>query len=180
MNDFEAWRAIAGFEGFYSVSNIGRVRRDAPAQNSWPGRILKTAINASGYRLVSLYRPGYRGACREIHALVAQAFLGPRPDGMHTRHLDGDSLNNCVENLAYGTPSENAQDRIAHGRNRGATQTHCIRNHALAGSNLIPSNLRKGHRACASCDRARKLVARTPGLDLQATADRFYRELEDS
>lgn len=50
-----------------------------------------------------------------IHQLVLEAFVGPRPEGHVCRHLDGTRLNNSLENLAWGTKTENAQDRIRHG-----------------------------------------------------------------
>lgn len=51
-----------------------------------------------------------------MHRLVLEAFVGPRPRRMVARHLDGDQSNNAVGNLAWGTPSENATDRLDHGR----------------------------------------------------------------
>lgn len=52
---------------------------------------------------------------RAIHRLITDAYLGPCPDGLQTRHLDGNPLNNDISNLCYGTPKENAQDRVRHG-----------------------------------------------------------------
>jgi len=46
----------------------------------------------------------------EVQRLVALAFLGPRPEGHETRHLDGNRLNNRLDNLAYGTRSQNQLD----------------------------------------------------------------------
>ena len=40
--------------------------------------------------------------------MVAAAFIGPRPKGYHINHKDGDKANNCVTNLEYVSPSENA------------------------------------------------------------------------
>jgi hypothetical protein len=50
-----------------------------------------------------------------VHRLVAKAFLGDRPEDMQIRHLDGNKLNNHVDNLCYGTAQENAQDKVLHG-----------------------------------------------------------------
>lgn len=50
-----------------------------------------------------------------IHGLVAEAFHGPRPDGMEVRHLDGDRLNNDATNLRWGTRSQNMRDKERHG-----------------------------------------------------------------
>lgn len=55
-----------------------------------------------------------------IHRLVLLTFVGPCPDGMECRHLDGNPANNHLKNLQWGTKEENAQDRFAHGTsNRG-------------------------------------------------------------
>jgi hypothetical protein len=53
---------------------------------------------------------------RFVHRLVLQAFVGPCPEGMECRHLDGNSANNRLENLAWGTCSENSADMVKHGR----------------------------------------------------------------
>lgn len=50
-----------------------------------------------------------------VHVLVAEAFIGPRPFGMVTRHLDGDNFNNRKSNLAWGTHQENSDDMRRHG-----------------------------------------------------------------
>jgi len=46
--------------------------------------------------------------------MVLAAFVGPCPDGMHTRHLNGNKLDNRLENLQWGTPKENGEDRVKH------------------------------------------------------------------
>lgn len=51
-----------------------------------------------------------------VHRMVAEAFHGPKPSPLHeVRHLDGDKLNNCAGNLAWGTHVENIDDRTGHG-----------------------------------------------------------------
>ena len=52
------------------------------------------------------------------HTLLLDAFVGPRPKNMETRHLDGNPKNNDLTNLVYGTAQENADDRKGHGMNR--------------------------------------------------------------
>lgn len=54
-----------------------------------------------------------------VHRLVLEAFVGPRPEGMECRHLDGDPTNNRLENLRWGTHKENERDKIRHGTNVG-------------------------------------------------------------
>jgi hypothetical protein len=52
---------------------------------------------------------------KSLHSVVLETFVGPRPVGMQIRHLDGDSRNNHVANLRYGTAKENGEDRRKHG-----------------------------------------------------------------
>lgn len=68
-----------------------------------------------------------------IHKLVLETFVGPRPEGMECRHLDGNPANNQLDNLAWGTPVENAADRTRHG-----TQPHGSRNSA---SKLVEADI---------------------------------------
>lgn len=51
-----------------------------------------------------------------VHRLVLETFVGPMPQGLQVRHLDGDPKNNHLVNLAYGSAKENAADRDRHGR----------------------------------------------------------------
>ena len=51
---------------------------------------------------------------QNVHALVCEAFHG-KPKGrkgLHVRHLNGNSKDNRPDNLAYGTPQENWEDKI--------------------------------------------------------------------
>ena len=53
-----------------------------------------------------------------VQHIVALAFLGERPERMDVRHIDGDKLNNKVDNLNYGTRSENNYDITEHGKRK--------------------------------------------------------------
>lgn len=77
---------------------------------------VKTYQHADGYLLTSVYCGG-KSRNYSLHQLVADAFLGPRPEGMEVRHLDGNPSHNAPGNLAYGTPKENAKDKYRHGTN---------------------------------------------------------------
>ncbi len=116
----EIWKAIPGYEGAYEVSNLGRVRsRDRlvrvghGAFRTLRGRVLRPAPGRTGLCVVV-----GKGNTRQVHSLVAAAFIGPRPPAADVRHLDGDPTNNCATNLAYGTRSENNRDVVYHGRRR--------------------------------------------------------------
>lgn len=74
-------------------------------------RVLKPYRGQGGYAYVSVStKRGQRSVA--VHLLLLDAFVGPMPDGQETRHLDGDFSNNTLSNLAYGTPKQNAEDRI--------------------------------------------------------------------
>lgn len=95
MNN-EQWADITGTDGKYQVSTHGRVRRD--------GEVLHLSITL-GYPIIAIRRNGEHKT-RAVHRLVAEAFLGPRPDGHVVHHKDQDRGNNHIENLEYLTISE--------------------------------------------------------------------------
>ena len=106
----ETWRCIPGCDGFYSVSNLGRVRSE-PIQTSAVGRrrgrILKCSPDTKGYLLFAVCLPGRMRRTMKVHRAVALACLGPRPDGYQINHKSGDKLDNSVANLEYVTCREN-------------------------------------------------------------------------
>jgi hypothetical protein len=145
----EEWRSIAGYTR-YEVSNTGLIR----SRKSYGYKILYQGLGVRGYPQVILWRDG-RGRTHSVHALVATTFFGPRPQGLQVRHLDGDKFHNQVENLAYGTPSENQYDRVRHGRNWEANKTHCVRGHPFDEANTYITT--RGHRRCRTCLQASRL-----------------------
>jgi len=122
----EEWRKVPGFAG-YEVSSYGGVRTYRPANGKGslqpePRTINPRSIAGKPYLRVKLTNAQGHQVDRKVHALVLLAFVGPRPTKQHkTRHLDGDHVNNRLDNLMWRTPQENADDRIAHGTQlRGA------------------------------------------------------------
>lgn len=116
----ETWKPVVGYEGLYEVSSLGNIRSlDRPAgpgrgQQLRRGRVLKPYPVKGRYHQVSLSAHGGRKkTC--YHIIVAEAFLGPRPEGYHVCHNDGDPTNNRLDNLRYDTVANNARDRIVHG-----------------------------------------------------------------
>lgn len=84
-----------------------------------PPRKLKLTINKIGYLQCAIHA-GDKQITRFVHRLVLEAFVGPRPKGGVCRHLDGNPLNNKLNNLCWGTQKENLADRLLHGTvNRG-------------------------------------------------------------
>lgn len=96
----ELWKDVVGFEGFYQVSSAGRVKRVSS------DRILAGSKNQQGYVIICMSKHN-NPSSKFAHAIVAEAFIGPRPDGMHIDHIDGVRDNNRLENLRYVTPMEN-------------------------------------------------------------------------
>lgn len=100
--------------------------------HNWRGygrRELGQTLNADGYPSVRLSVNGGRRRIA-VYKLVAESFLPPRPSEKHqVRHLDGNKMNSCAENLAWGTAKENAWDRDKHGTtSRGAKHSNAIKN----------------------------------------------------
>ena len=116
----ETWLSVRGFEGLYEVSDRGRVRSIAG------GRRLGTIRNTSpsrGYPRVTLYRNGQH--TRTVHRLVAEAFLGPCPEGMEAAHLNGIRTDNRAENIIWTTRTENHGHKALHGTaQRGERNPH--------------------------------------------------------
>ena len=125
MNESEEWRLVVGWEEFYEVSSLGKVRslgRVTSFEGRWgvttrrfEPRPLKPAATHFGYLTVGLCRAG-KARTRTVHSLVCEAFHGrpPRP-GMQIAHGDGNPGNNSAENLRWATIADNAADRQDHG-----------------------------------------------------------------
>ncbi len=105
----EIWKPIPGFDG-YEVSDLGRVRsyriRGSHKLSNTP-HVLKSGIY-NGYHAVNLGK----GQLKRVHCLVLLTFIGPRPEGIKALHEDDNKDNNRLDNLYYGTSSDNTQDMI--------------------------------------------------------------------
>jgi hypothetical protein len=113
----ESWRPVLGYEDRYEVSDFGRVRsldaKDRLGRNR-KGTMRSLWKKPCGHLQVNLYRDGKRQH-RLVHHLVLEAFVGPRPPGKETRHLNGKPDDNRRTNLCWGSRGENHLDRIRHG-----------------------------------------------------------------
>lgn len=129
----EEWLPIPRLWGLYEVSNWGRVR------SMRYGRVLimrQQANKISGHLTVCLPpRDGEPRTSRNnkhthVHRLVMEAFVGPREGKQVVRHLDGNPANNRLENLTYGSTSENWADFRRHVGER-AVETYVAEIEAL-------------------------------------------------
>ena len=145
----ETWRCVVGYEGRYEVSDRGRVR-------SW---VLRGASRRKRPKLMKITRSPRPYDCAvevinlsngsakgqrvfQVHALVLTAFVGHKPEGMETLHDDGDSTNNRLSNLSWGTSLENHADRIRHSRtNRFLTDAQIEEGKALFDQGWRPRAL---------------------------------------
>jgi len=123
----EQWRDIPGHEGAYQVSDLGRVRsldrevayRDGRKPRFFRGRVVRPRRLNHGHLSVGVGRePDGSRRYMLIHRAALLAFVGPCPPGQEVRHLNGDPEDNRLENLAYGTRTENLQDRTRHNQRR--------------------------------------------------------------
>lgn len=124
----EIWKAITDWEGYYEVSNLGRVRsldRLVP-DGRWgklrrvPGKIMKPYKDRKKYShlIIQLSKGGrskVEAAFPLVHKLVLEAFISPRPKGLEACHNNGDGTDNRLENLRWDTHRANMADQLKHG-----------------------------------------------------------------
>lgn len=142
----DEWRWVVGFEGRYQISDSGGV------YSLLTHKRLRTDFGRK-YEYAVLRDVNGKGHTLAVHRMVLEAFVGPRPEGMATRHLNGDVHDNRITNLVYGFYSENARDTIDHGNHGPSNRTHCPAGHPYSGDNLMLR--RNGNRLCRECNRAR-------------------------
>lgn len=113
----EIWKPIKDFETAYEVSNLGRVKSLARERKNGTGsylhkeRILKHGISSFYYNVCLKFNG--KTKTRNVHQLVAEAFLNHKPCGFKlvVNHKDFNKLNNCVENLEIVTQRENSNKK---------------------------------------------------------------------
>lgn len=88
--------SIPGLGGIYKITKCGRI------YNSKSKKWLVGSIKSNGYRRISIDSKEYL-----FHRLVALTFIGPCPNGLQVNHIDGDKLNNHINNLEYVTSKQN-------------------------------------------------------------------------
>ena len=109
----EIWRDIKGFEGYYQVSNLGRIRgtdrivgHRQGKTRLWRGNIKIPTTTQTGYLKVRLFKNG-KSVTREVQRFVAEAFIDNPMNKGQVNHIDGNKKNNRVDNLEWVTPREN-------------------------------------------------------------------------
>ena len=136
----ENWKDIENYEGFYQVSNLGRVRsleRDIYYPNGTvhhlKEKILASNLDRHGYQYVNLYKNG-EGKKMLVHRLVAMAFIPNPENNPQVNHKDENPLNNFVENLEWCTASYNTNYGTRNERMIQNRRSYKLGNHPQAKS----------------------------------------------
>lgn len=130
----EIWKDIPGYQGYYQVSDFGRVRSvDRLVVSGCPwhangmrlskGKILRQNRHLDGRLNVGLFKEGLREE-RNVHRLVLRTFVSECPDGMEGCHNDGDASNNSLTNLRWDTHQKNMDDQVIHGTRQRGEKSH--------------------------------------------------------
>ncbi|ATC61752.1 NUMOD4 motif-containing HNH endonuclease [Pseudolactococcus raffinolactis] len=110
----EVWKDVLGYEGYYQVSNCGRIRtvENRPYMEQqydldlYKQHFLSPSKSPNGYRHITFCVNGIKKT-KSIHRIVAEAFLPNHSDKPEVNHIDGNKENNHVENLEWCTASDN-------------------------------------------------------------------------
>jgi len=112
----EIWKAVKGYEGYYEVSNLGRVKsldrfvcsnvNLSYANKKVIGGLLMSGCDKKGYKRVGFSVNGVR-TTKKVHRLVAQTFIPNPQNKPQVNHINEIKDDNRVENLNWMTASEN-------------------------------------------------------------------------
>lgn len=101
----KTFRKIKSLSYLYEIDQTGRIVRNVKSKKQ-----LRQHLNNQGYYLVTVCIKGHPRHVT-VHSLVAECWLGEKPDGYEIDHIDKDKINNCYTNLRYVTHSENNLNR---------------------------------------------------------------------
>jgi hypothetical protein len=148
----EIWKEITGFEGYYEVSTLGNIRSvdrvlNCPWGEVYPakGKIKATCKDRYGYSHVCLSKEGKK-CYPTVHRLVALTFIANPNNLPCIDHIDGDRLNNVVENLRWCSVADNNRNPITRKRHRATVYSEERNNkisRSLKGHILSPETKKK-------------------------------------
>lgn len=107
MSAEEQWKVVPSLPA-YEVNERGAARLVRT------GRLVSPKPKSRGYIYLATRIDGV-SKNKHLAAAVLEAFVGPRPDGCHAAHNNGDPLDNSLDNLRWATPRENCADKVLHG-----------------------------------------------------------------
>jgi len=156
----EEWRISPSFP-CYEVSSHGNVRRCDNSPKSYKnGENMKLTIDKDGYFRIGLCMNG-KSHTAIVHLLVAEAFIGPRPEGLEVNHIDGVKSNNFWGNLEYTTQLENLNHKTRMGL--------CARGDKNGDCKLTPEDVIQ-MRALAKSGVTQKEIAKRYGMGESTTS----------
>jgi hypothetical protein len=114
----EVWKDIPNYEGYYQVSNYGRIKslkREVQTERNYllqiPKEMILKARCDSGYSRYEFCKDGVHKKT-SAHRMEALAFIQNTEDKPFIDHIDGNKMNNCLYNLRWCTASENMRNEI--------------------------------------------------------------------
>lgn len=127
------WIPIKNYEGLYEISNAGEVK------SLRSGNLLKQSKTTTGYKKVELYKGG-RKRSMKVHRLVGIAFLPNEGNKPIINHIDGNPINNNVNNLEWCDQKYNMQHAYDTGlipSNIHAFKNELIREYSVPGAAIL-------------------------------------------
>lgn len=145
----EIWKDIVGYEEFYQISNKGNVK----SKDRWytakylkhnpvicrKGIKLNPHLTKDGYLAVCLYKHG-RSKTFTVHRLVATAFIENIFNKPCIDHINGNRIDNRVQNLRWVTAKENQNNPITRSR---LSSSKIGEKHPLYGKKLTKEHIEK-------------------------------------
>lgn len=148
----EIWKDIPNFNGRYQASNFGNIRRCSRFDNAKlehkirktfkPEKILVgNKLSTRGYKRISLLKKQYF-----VHRIVALAFIQNPHNFEQINHIDGNKLNNNINNLEWCSNSENRKHAVENGLiAKGEALSHLKEHEIIAIRNLYENNISQRH-----------------------------------
>lgn len=103
----ELWKNDSEFGNYYEVSNKGQIRNKK-------GKILKQELHSTGCYRIRLCICQKKFS-RSVHRMVANTFISNPKNKPEVNHIDGNRLNNKLENLEWVTKQENMNHAVETG-----------------------------------------------------------------
>ena len=176
----EIWIDIPKYEGLYEASSLGRIKScarivvypDGKVYNK-KDKILKEYLRKKDNRpQVTLYLKNKKQNF-SVHKLICTSFHGPA-NGLWALHKDGNPNNNAVDNLYWGTQSDNELDKVSHGKHWESNKVYCPIGHQLGKDNNVIGEERRNGRSCLACSRARSYARYHPSVDIVELSNLCY------